>query len=146
MISAILIVLGLAAAAVLLTWWSMAFPVMILEGRGISASLERSRQLVRGHVLRVLGFLLMTLVIVGVVKMMLSLPFTLLGVVILIVVNDAGPGLLLIAQTSITVGDVVTGMVLYPFIAAVIALLYLDLRIRHEGLDVELISAQQEAG
>lgn len=145
-IGTILAMLGLSAAIVLFTWWSMAFPVMMLEGMGIRASLGRSRRMVKGHVLRVLGILTLTMVIIGVVDGMLSLPFSLPGMIILMIVNDPGTGLLLLAQASITVGDVVTGMILYPFIAAVVTLLYLDLRIRHEGLDVELMATQQEAG
>jgi hypothetical protein len=146
LVGTLLTVLGLTATLVLFTWWSMAYPVLILEGRGVRASLGRSRDLVRGHGLRVFGILALTWIIVEVVGEVLSLPFSLLGLILLTVVTAPGTGLYLLAQSSITMGDVITSMILYPFVAAVVTLLYLDLRIRHEGLDVELISAQQEAG
>ena len=40
-------------------------------------------------------------------------------------------------------GEILAGAVLYPFEAAVIALVYIDLRMRREGLDLELIRASQ---
>jgi hypothetical protein len=146
LVGTLLTVLGLTATLVLFTWWSMAYPILILEGRGVRASLGRSRDLVRGHSLRVFGILALTWIIIEVVGEILSLPFSLLSLVLLTVVTAPGTGLYLLAQSSITMGDVITSMILYPFVASVVTLLYLDLRIRHEGLDVELISAQQEAG
>ena len=44
------------------------------------------------------------------------------------------------------IGSVLSGAILYPLTAAVTALLYIDLRMRTEGLDIELMRATGEAG
>jgi hypothetical protein len=137
--------LGPVAISVLITRWSLAFPVLLLENLGIRAALARSWNLVRGRSLRVFGILLLTLLIIEVVDSLLTLPFSLAGMIPLMIIDDPGDGLLLLAQFLITVGKVITGMLVHAFLAAVITLLYLDLRMRYEGLDVALMSTRQEA-
>ncbi|GAB7193692.1 hypothetical protein NUM3379_44020 [Kineococcus sp. NUM-3379] len=143
---AVLLLSSLAALVVgvwLYVRWSLAAPVLLLEGAGVLTALRRSAELVRGSFWRVLGIVLLTLVIVMAVVTALSVPFSLLsgliGTVVL-VSGDPVPslGVLLLQQAVAGLGTIATGAVAYPFSASVTALLYIDLRMRREGLDVEL--------
>jgi hypothetical protein len=70
-LAALLIGLGVAAGIlllivpglVLLTWWSLAAPVIVLERTSATAALRRSRELVRGHGWRVFGVLIVVILI-----------------------------------------------------------------------------------
>ena len=52
---AIGLVLLIVPGLVLLTWWSVSAPAVVLEDRGATAALGRSRELVRGHGRQVFG-------------------------------------------------------------------------------------------
>lgn len=143
---ALLLVVGMllwlvACAVVYLGYWAVAAPSLILENLGVFAALGRSYRLVRGSFWRVLGIGLLTLVITAIVRQLFTLPFGLLsGVVLALTAGDEiGFGDSLLQLLIADVGEVLAGAVLYPFGAGVTALLYLDLRIRREGLDVDLM-------
>ncbi|WP_432565065.1 glycerophosphoryl diester phosphodiesterase membrane domain-containing protein [Kineococcus sp. SYSU DK003] len=129
----------LAGGAFLWVRWSMATPAMLLENLGVGASLKRSSGLTRRSFWRTFGILLLTAIVVYVVVMAVAVPFTGLGAVLGqgFGTADAGVGLAA-SQTVSTLGSVVGSIVGYPFLASVTALLYVDLRMRREGLDVEL--------
>jgi hypothetical protein len=57
---------------VLLTWWFVLSPVVVLEGRGILPSFGRSRGLVRGHGWPVFGVAIVTLLVELVVSLALG--------------------------------------------------------------------------
>jgi hypothetical protein len=63
-------VLFIIPGLVLLTWWALSVPALVIERHGVFASVGRSRQLVRGNGWRVFGvvvvFFLMQAVISGV--------------------------------------------------------------------------------
>ena len=138
-----LLLLGALGWAVLAAWlwvrWSMATPAMLLEGLGILASLKRSAALVKRSSWRTFGILLLTSVVVIAVVTAISLPFQLVGSLVgaLVGGDPLGPGFW-ISQVVATLGSTVGSIIGYPFLAAVTALLYVDLRMRREGLDVEL--------
>jgi hypothetical protein len=48
---------------ILLTWWLVVVPAIMLEGRGVFESFGRSRELVRGHGWAVFGVLVLTVLI-----------------------------------------------------------------------------------
>ena len=60
----LLIVPGL----ILLTWWSLISPAIVLEGRPVLESFGRSRELVRGKGWRVLGVIVLTFLLTSVVS------------------------------------------------------------------------------
>lgn len=136
-----LVVLGLGVTA-LVIWLGvvLAFvPVLIVVERlGIIASVKRSFALVRGAFWRTLLVLFLTLILTSVVSQLLATPFAIAG----------GLGLALLESNPVLAGAVYAGSVslgttvglvlAVPFLAAVIALLYVDRRIRTEGLDVAL--------
>jgi hypothetical protein len=56
------------------------------------------------------------------------------------VLAAVAPGDRALAAILVTLFDVVVATVLYPVSAAVLTLLYFDLRVRREGLDVERLA------
>jgi hypothetical protein len=136
----VLLGLGAAVAAVLVyVRLSLAPSAMVLERAGVVASLRRSSALVRGDAWRVLGVLLLVLVITTFISQVLQTPFA---------VRSFGAGLSGEATTFSTtdvvlqsIGSALALTVVAPFGAAVRALLYVDRRMRAEGLDVSLAAA-----
>jgi hypothetical protein len=137
---------SLPVAVLLYVRWSMAAPAMLLEEQPLVASLRRSWRLVAGSTWRVLGILLLTTIMVAFLAGIISVPFSLAGGVAGALAADGdslGFGSSLAQVLLAGLGQIISGAVLYPFTAAVTALLYIDLRMRREGLDVELIRATQ---
>jgi hypothetical protein len=97
---------------ILITIWSVAAPVVVLEHPGVFAALRRSRNLVRGNGLRVFGVILALVVLVGVA-----------GNLIDVAAESAGTGAGIVAR-------VVVGVLSAPLAALAAAVLYFDLRAR----------------
>jgi len=143
-VGAILLVLGaligLAGFAVLyFGFWSVAAPALLLENLGVFAALARSYRLVRGSFWRVFGIGLLTTVIAYVIRQLFTIPFSLVGQVVGATQSSDGFGATLVQLLIADIGTVLAGAVVFPFTAGVAALLYLDLRMRREGLDVDLM-------
>lgn len=126
---ALLVMLFLVVATVLAT------PTLVLERSGVLASLRRSWELTRTSFWRIAGIYLLTMILVGIVAGVISAPIGLLG--------EAVGGV-----TGMTMGQLVASIaasaITTPFVAGVISLLYIDIRIRYEGLDTELAAAAAE--
>jgi len=140
------IVLGLLAGAVVTVWlvtrWSLASVALLLEGLGVVGALRRSAALVKGTWWRVFGILLLTYVLAFVASMVLVGPATLVaGVVDLALQSSTGTA---VSTFVILLFSTLASVLVQPFVASVTALLYTDLRIRQEGLDVELARAADE--
>lgn len=136
------IVLGLAAcvfAVIVGVRWQLAVPVVMLERAGPLKSLGRSWRLVRRSSWRVFGILLLTYLIVIIAVEVINVPFTL----------GSGGLSLLTAHTQVNVaalviqaiGQIISGTLAAPMISGVITLLYTDLRMRREGMDITLQAA-----
>jgi len=137
------LLVGVAAAVWLATSWALAAVALLLEGRGVFSSLRRSARLVRGTWWRVLGVLLLTFLLAYIAAGVLVVPAALISGVVSFAV-DTGAGNALAAFVALVLSTVASILV-QPFVSAVVALLYTDLRIRQEGLDVELARAAGEA-
>jgi hypothetical protein len=146
------VVVVLVVSVGLWVMFALGPPALLLENIGVLAAIRRSWRLVRGSFWRTLGVLLVAELLVGFVSGVIVLPFTFIASLI-----DNGTGNTLhtdflanLASASVTaIGTTVVGAVLNPWTAAVIALVYLDLRMRREGLDLELIrtvDARAEGG
>jgi len=130
---------GFFAAAWLSIWlsvrFSLATPVIVLERKRPAAALARSWRLVRRSSWRVFGILLLASVIVAVAGAILQIPFSFLSAVF-------GGAAGFSAGTVIAViGTIAAGTVTRPISAAVTVLLYVDMRMRKEGLDLALRTA-----
>ena len=116
----------------------LAAPVLVLEERGVFASLARAGRLSRGDFWRLLGIYLVTGLVGALVGQVVSVPFSVLGIVSLFALPGswATAGMLLTSHVS----TVLSGGLVGPFTGGVMALQYLDQRFRKEGLDIELLN------
>ncbi|WP_444970842.1 hypothetical protein [Streptomyces sp. SAI-25] len=147
---AALAALGFLAACAVILWLqvslALAAPALMLERQGIIAALRRSAKLVRGAWWRTFGILALTYLIVFLLSFLVSIPFSAIaviadGVSLSEFFESGGPsfGWPFLIVTGI--GEVIVSTLLYPFVAGVIALLYVDQRIRREALDLDLARA-----
>lgn len=126
-------------AAITLVRWSLAIPVVMLEPAGPLASLRRSWRLVRRSSWRVLGILLLTELIVGIAKAIIKVPFGLFSGVGGFTAPQAHVSVAGVIVSAI--GGIIAATVTAPMLAGVVVLLYADLRMRREGMDITLQAA-----
>ncbi|WP_441245846.1 hypothetical protein [Kitasatospora sp. McL0602] len=143
------LVLPILAAVPVAIWVAVqlgfAAPALMLEKQGIRASLARSRRLVKGSWWRIFGITLLGQILLGVVSMIILIPFTAIGFALAIAGGDsstpfgttAAPALILL----LSVGGVIAATLTIPVSAGINVLLYVDQRIRREALDIELARA-----
>ncbi|WP_370073007.1 hypothetical protein [Mycobacterium sp. Root135] len=126
----------LAAIAYLYTVLSFAPTLIVLERIGVGAAITRSFRLVRGDFWRVFGIQLLAVVVAGMVSGAVTVPFSLVGQVMLAVGESTGT--IVIAMVLISVGGAIGQIITAPFSAGVVVLLYADRRIRAEAFDLVL--------
>ncbi len=136
-----LVLLGLGAA-VLYVWLGVKLlfvsVLIVVERLGIVASVKRSWALTRGAFWWTFLLMFLTLVLTSIVSQLLATPFAFLGALgLTLLESDPLLGAAVYAG-SVSLGTTVGLVLSVPFLAAVIALLYVDRRIRLEGLDVAL--------
>jgi len=140
------IVLGLllAAVPVLYVWTtlSLAPAAVVLERQGVRAALRRSRKLVHGAWWRIFWISLLAWLISVVISTILSLPFRAAGGDLSRILSGRTADKLSFTALLMTaLGGFVGGTLARPFQAGVSALLYVDRRMRAEGLDLALAQA-----
>ncbi len=134
------VLFGLITALVSLGWilfvitaTALATPALMLERSGVITGLRRSWQLAKPFFWRVLGIYLLTALIGYAVSYLIGMP--------------AGFAVLFLPPTGMLVvqgiSTAVATTLITPFTAGVLALLYIDIRIRREGLATELAAAAQ---
>lgn len=131
------LVLGFLAFIVPGVWlyiaWTVAYPVMLVEGTGGVAALRRSFKLVETRWWATAGRMAVTVILVGVVTTVGTLAF--IAPTGLFIDDTSFGGLLLEQAANLAVSLVTT-----PFAAAVTTLVYFDLRVRKEGFDLALLA------
>ncbi len=140
-------VLGLVVAIVIpFTVYAFVTPIILLEHSQAMPSLKRSRALVKGAFWRTLGILVLATIIAAVLSAIFLVPF---GVLVAL---SGGNFATTVTSSSTTtalllldVGAAVASTLTLPFVAGVHALLYVDQRMRTEGLDVALRQAASES-
>ena len=115
---------------------SLASPTLVMEGVGVIESLKRSWVLVRRSWWRVLGILILSAIITSLLTTVVTIPITLIATLVSGFSESLVPTVL-----ASGVATLVAGIITLPFSAAVTGLLYIDLRMRREALDIELVSA-----
>jgi hypothetical protein len=111
--------------------WSVAIPVLLIEGTGGFRALSRSSDLVKGRWWPVAGTLL-------VANLLASFVAGVFSVVLVPLALNRGNENVIAVVGGITgaIGSVLTT----PFVAAVVTVLYFDLRVRKEGFDLQLMA------
>ena len=130
-----LLVLGFVACIVpgiyLYVAWSVAVPVLLLEDVRGRRALTRSRELVKGRWWSILGAIVVSGILAGIVQGVFS------GL-LLAVVSSADNEV--VSATAGAVANTAGSVLTTPFSAAVIMVVYFDLRVRKEGFDLELLA------
>lgn len=104
-------ILVIIPGLVLLTWWSLIVPVIVLEGVGAFNSFSRSRNLVRGYGFKVFGVIVLevlVLLLVGII----------LGLILAALPNSV----------QSFVSSILSGSITGPFSALITTLLYFRLK------------------
>ncbi len=113
--------------------FSVAAPVLLFEGVKGTGALGRSRRLVQGRWWPVFGTLLLGFILAAVVGGIITAILT--GVLAL----GGGSGDFVEALVGAVAGSV-AAIITTPFQAALIAILFFDLKVRKEGFDVTLLA------
>ena len=132
-VSGLGLVLCLVPGIFLFTMWSVSPAALITERKGPIQALGRSYQLVSGRFWPALGAIVLAYVLYWVANQVIGVvtgALTLFG---------SSEGVISLAPTQ--VGSVIASILTTPFIAAMITILYFDLRVRKEGYDLELMAA-----
>lgn len=107
---------------------------LILENTSVASSIRRSWTLTRGSFWRVLG----ALVLMGLIAWLVAGAIGTVAGVGAGVVTVLQPGSATVAASVVMLASTLATALVMPFTASVAALIYIDLRMRKEGLDIEL--------
>lgn len=136
------IVVLLVLATVLSVWvfvvLALVPALIVVERLSIIASIRRSYALVRGAFWRTLLILFLASILTGFVTQALALPLGFAGGLLAAFFASNEAVFFTINVVVTVVGGSAGAVIAMPFFAAVVALLYIDRRIRLEGLDVAL--------
>jgi len=113
--------------------YSLAMPVSVLEQKGISASIERSGDLTRGHLGRILLIYVLLLALFYAGTMAWQLPLALVAGVS----SVRGVTSPFWVQCVSVLGGFVISSCIGPLLTIALALVYYDERVRKEGFDLE---------
>lgn len=129
----------IAPGVILWGAWALTTPALILERLGPIRALRRSWRLAWPSFWRVWGIRSLSVILGWIIQNLVLVPIALLGLLVAALLGaDDGDDLPLAALAIVTMGAILGGTVAEPFLAGVVALLYLDRRMRAEGLDIVL--------
>lgn len=114
--------------------WAFAMPALLVEGLRGRKALGRSFRLVRGRWWRTFGVIAVGFILAGIISTLVQAVF-LLGLVFG-ADNDA---LVLVLSAFAGIVGLAVGT---PFQAALLTVVYFDLRVRKEGFDLELLARE----
>jgi membrane-anchored glycerophosphoryl diester phosphodiesterase (GDPDase) len=147
-IGVLLGILAFFAAIVLAAWLgtklSLVPSVLLLERTRLGTAIRRSWALTRGYFWRTFGIELLVAVIVGLASSIVLLPVTfIIGLITLSSQTSVGSApddqTTFITFTVTTVLSAIVGAITAIISTSATSLIYIDLRIRKEGLDLELM-------
>ena len=119
--------------------WSVAIPTLFAEGIGPVKALGRSWNLVRDNWWRTLGILIIVSIMVSLIQTALQVLFGGVAAVVPGLNGDLRAG---VVTTITTLVDALVGAIT----PIAIVMLYLDLRVRKEGLDLDQLARQAAPG
>jgi hypothetical protein len=136
-------ILGGIAAIVFLVWlavrWAVAYVTLLAERVNPWRALGRSWKLVQGNWWRTVGIVLLVWLLVTIIKSAISLLFG--GIAALL------PGLSEeVRAGAVTVVTAVVNALVGAITPLAITMLYLDLRVRKEGVDLDQLARQTSPG
>lgn len=118
---------------ILFVRWNFANQAVVVERAGPIAAIKRSYWLTAGRFWPLLAIIMLSFILAGIVSSVIT------GILGAIVAAITHSNRLATAATGLVTGVIAGGLTL-PFSAAVSVITYLDLRVRREGLDVQLLA------
>jgi hypothetical protein len=112
--------------------WSLSYPALLFEGVGPVKALGRSFELTKDRWWPTFGALLVMYLIVVVISSILGLLFG--ATLIASLENEA------LAAVIYTIVNTLSSLITLPLFAAVLTIIYFDLRVRKEGFDLHLLA------
>jgi MFS family permease len=114
--------------------WSMTFPAIVAEQAGPFRAMGRSWALTRKSWWRTFA----TLLVVGIIAVVIYLA---IGIGLSIALEGTADSIGTFAYATLnTLLTVISLAIIYPLVAAVMTVVYYDLRVRNEGFDLELLA------
>jgi len=130
--------LGLIAAMLWLMVRTLLVPAaLMLEDKGFWATVVRAWKLTYGSFWRLLGIYLLVSLMLSVLTSVVSVPLTIASYVV------AAIGTTWATMAVSSLNTVLVYTITIAFEAVIVALLYIDVRMRREGLDLELARAAE---
>jgi hypothetical protein len=145
LIGALVVMLVFLGSFILCGWiglrYAVAVPAAVLEDQAATQAIRRSIALTQGSMWRVFALVVFTMIITYAVLLIFQGPFVFLAL-------RAGPEAQLFFWTNLfgTISGAVGGALTGPLMIVAFAVLYYDLRVRKEGLDIELLLAGLDKG
>ncbi len=143
---------GVVVAVWLNTKLALVPSAIVLERLGIGTAMARSWRLTAGYFWKTLGVILLIGLIVYFVTQIITTPIALIGGFVTVLANPTGLGAsgsdssitqVFLSELGLnvitTVVSAIIGAVMAVVQSSAVALIYLDLRMRKEGLDLQLI-------
>lgn len=112
--------------------------VLVLENKGVVASIKRSFVLAKSNPGRILLVFVISLLLMWLISFLISIP---LQVLTLGVAQETGLEMVVSA-----IARSIANVIAMPIITVAIVLLYYDVRVRHEGFDIEMLAASLGTG
>jgi hypothetical protein len=138
-LTGVLLVLAFIALVIPGIWlygaWSVATPVLLIEGRRGWHALRRSFRLVRGRWWPTAAVLVVAALFVSLIGGAIQ------GVLVGVFVAGSDRSVVL-RVIIVSLAAAISAILTRPFGATIRTVLYYDLRVRHEGYDVELLAEQ----
>jgi hydrogenase-4 membrane subunit HyfE len=137
--------LGVIAASILLlipglylyVAWAVAIPVLLAENARGRKALRRSRALVRGRFWGCAGVIVLSTLLALIVTIVIRYGIAL-------IVDSSGNDTILFLEQGVS--TLIANTLVLPFQVAVTTVLYIDLRVRKEGFDIQLMTHTLEPG
>lgn len=131
--TAIAFVLFILPGVWLAVSWLVAVPVVMFEGINGIQALGRSMRLVRGRWWATFAAFLVALI-------MLLVVLFLVGLALGGIESALGVDSIAVLLAFGALNSLISGLITYPFIGSVVAVIYVDLRVRKEALDLEMLA------
>jgi hypothetical protein len=142
------LVILLIPGAILWAAWALTTPALVLEGIGPFAALRRSWRLAWPSLARVWWVRTLSVLIGFLMSFLIAVPFEAAGLLVAFATgadDDSRPVITALVLALSVLGAIAAGMITAPFLAGVLALLYIDRRMRAEGLDLVLRRQERTA-
>lgn len=140
LVSIVALLAVLVVSVWLLTRFLLTPAAYVLEGQRLGQAITRGWVLSRGSFWRLFGIYLLSSILASIVSSLVSAPGMLVAGIVFPAADVTHPGAIAITVLS----QIVASTISTTFLSSVVALLYIDVRMRREGLDVELAAAADE--